>query len=142
MDTETENPLATPERHLGRLFERTFSTIWYKFLHNAEWGLYPKEYNPRVHGIYQPWRNYGKVDTPIGDVKLGELPNWFGRRSYAPRAMLAAFSRFRHNYYRRWLMVRRPNTAPFIQLIAASAIYCYYLRYKQAIKYAPQFRYH
>lgn len=36
-------------------------------------GDYPAEYNPKVHGPYDPARFYGKPDTPFSQVKLGEV---------------------------------------------------------------------
>ncbi|KAL9704400.1 hypothetical protein quinque_007918 [Culex quinquefasciatus] len=53
-------------------------------------GDYPAEYNPKVHGPYDPARFYGKPDTPFGQVKLGELGAWFGRRDKNPRAAVGA----------------------------------------------------
>merc|ERR1712071_294809 len=45
------------------------------------WGQYPAEYNPKVHGPYDPSRFYGKADTALADVKLAELPAWLKRRN-------------------------------------------------------------
>jgi len=36
-------------------------------------GDYPVEYNPKVHGPYDPARFYGTPDTPFSQVKLGEV---------------------------------------------------------------------
>lgn len=36
-------------------------------------GDYPVDYNPKVHGPYDPARYYGKPDTPLSQVKLGEV---------------------------------------------------------------------
>lgn len=60
-----ENPHSTPEKYLGRAIEKTFSKIWWGFLEKADWGLYPKEYNRKVHGNYLPWRYYGKRKIKI-----------------------------------------------------------------------------
>ena len=51
-------------------------------------GLYPKGYEAKVHGPYYPWVWYGKQDTKLADVKLGELPQWFGRRDPNPVAWI------------------------------------------------------
>ncbi|KAA3681495.1 F-type H+-transporting ATPase subunit f [Paragonimus westermani] len=59
-----------------------------------EFGLLPKEYNVRVHGAYFPGYYYGKPDTPLLDVKLGELPAWLSRRSRNPADWARAISRF------------------------------------------------
>ena len=61
---------------------------------------YPKDFNPRVHGPYCPWRYYGKRrffrllllnpsslfsgDLHLGDVKLAEVPAWIARRDKTP----------------------------------------------------------
>jgi len=36
-------------------------------------GDYPAEYNPKVHGPYDPARYYGTPDKPFGQLKLGEV---------------------------------------------------------------------
>jgi hypothetical protein len=71
-------------------------------LNQTEIGLYRKEWNPRVHGMYCHWRYYGtnsgwggdgmgngcpSADVPVWDVKLKDLGKWLGRRDYSPRAM-------------------------------------------------------
>lgn len=84
-------------------------------------GDYPAEYNPKVHGPYDPARYYGKreftnllnnicyitrrdqkyfltmssflADTPFGQVKLSELGSWFARRNKGPSAFAGLFSR-------------------------------------------------
>jgi len=74
-------------------------------VNKTELGLYPKEWNPRVHGIYCHWRYYGTnsnkltftsnsncllinlADVPVWDVKVKDLGKWFARRHYNPRAM-------------------------------------------------------
>jgi len=40
-------------------------------------GDYPAEYNPKVHGPYDPARYYGTPDTPFSQLKLGEVTNLF-----------------------------------------------------------------
>jgi hypothetical protein len=41
---------------------------------------YPKEYNPRVHGPYNPSIYYGAKDTPFGETKIKDLVSWVLRR--------------------------------------------------------------
>lgn len=48
------------DRFLGKTIEKASSWVWRKFIHNLEFGLMPKEYNFKVHGVYVPWRYYGK----------------------------------------------------------------------------------
>ncbi|PVD39099.1 hypothetical protein C0Q70_01727 [Pomacea canaliculata] len=50
-------------------------------------GDYPAEFNPKIHGPYHPGRFYGKADTPLGEVKLGEFGKWLSRRNYTPQGM-------------------------------------------------------
>ncbi|CAG2104329.1 unnamed protein product [Medioppia subpectinata] len=68
-------------------------------------GNLPKDYNKAVHGPYYPFRYYGKretTDTPLADVKVGELVQWFNRRNVHPvavfQAMMRAFYRFEHRF--------------------------------------------
>jgi len=42
-------------------------------------GDYPAEYNPKVHGPYDPARYYGTPDKPFGQLKLGEVTIFFSR---------------------------------------------------------------
>ncbi|GFG30471.1 hypothetical protein Cfor_12780, partial [Coptotermes formosanus] len=56
-------------------------------------GDYPAEYNPKVHGPYDPARYYGPPDTPFGQLKLSEIGAWLGRRNKNPRAIAGAISR-------------------------------------------------
>merc|ERR1719445_2985749 len=61
-------------------------------------GELPKEYNLKVHGPYDPAVYYGPKDTPLGQVKVKELPGWLARRGKSPVAMGRACSRA----YWRW----------------------------------------
>ena len=67
---------------------------------------YPPGFNPRVHGVYCPWRYYGKRmfnktknliviflcsgDLQIADVKLLDLPAWIARRDKTPMGIYQA----------------------------------------------------
>merc|ERR1711913_77900 len=65
-------------------------------------GELPKDYNPKVHGPYDPAIYYGPRDKAFGDVKISELPGWLARRSKTPvgmgRAMSRAYWRWSHKY--------------------------------------------
>ena len=74
-----EGPL-TKDAYLSRNIERIGVWGWNNYLHKWDWGLLPKGYDEKVHGPFVPWRYYGKMDTPLKDVKLGELSAWIGRR--------------------------------------------------------------
>ncbi|CDW54252.1 WRW domain containing protein [Trichuris trichiura] len=67
--------------------------IWKKYLMKSELGLLPKEYNKKIHGVYCPWRYYGKKDINFFDVKLGDLPAWYARRDKSFKAFRAAIGR-------------------------------------------------
>uniref|UniRef100_A0A6G1SK34 Putative ATP synthase subunit f, mitochondrial n=1 Tax=Aceria tosichella TaxID=561515 RepID=A0A6G1SK34_9ACAR len=85
-------------------------------------GNYPKEYNRAVHGPYYPWVNYGPKDTPLKDVKLGELKAWISRRQKTPSAALAVVSRLSHEYLRRWVHTRYGSPSkPILQVLIMSS---------------------
>ena len=54
---------------------------------------YPKDYNPRVHGPYNPAKYYGKPDLAFGDVKIADLASWIGRREKSLSSIGNMFSR-------------------------------------------------
>ncbi|KAF7637968.1 hypothetical protein Mgra_00002673 [Meloidogyne graminicola] len=79
----------------GRFLERQ----GVHFYNNTEIGLYHKDWNPRVHGVYCHWRYYGtNRDIPLTEVKLNDLRAWLSRRDYSPRALVAEFRRLFFQY--------------------------------------------
>jgi len=78
---------------------------------------YPKDFNPRVHGAYCPWRYYGKRlfylsivfsilililflgDLSLGDVKLADIPAWVARRDKTPLGIYQGGIRSKLNSY-------------------------------------------
>merc|ERR1711976_135361 len=80
-------------------------------------GQYPAEYNPRVHGPYNPGTYYGK-DLAFKDVKIGEMGAWIGRRSFHPLAIGRAMGRCWSRYQIKWFMARTPALAPPVQFCA------------------------
>lgn len=77
-------------------------------------GDYPAEYDPKIHGPYDPARYYGKgklenyvltvwiryvtyfspiADKPFGELKLSEIGSWIGRRNKSPNAFIGSISR-------------------------------------------------
>lgn len=58
---------------------------------------YPKEYNPRVHGPFNPSVYYGKPD-PLSQVKLGELGAWLSRRDKSFKGFSNLVSRGINSY--------------------------------------------
>ncbi|CAH1738695.1 unnamed protein product [Aphis gossypii] len=61
-------------------------------------GDYPCEYNPKVHGPYNPARFYGTPDTSFSQLKLCEVTDWVKRRNKSPKSIVGLFSRA----YWRW----------------------------------------
>merc|ERR1712002_751570 len=96
---------------------------------NMGFGEYPAEYNPKIHGPFDPARFYGKADIPLGQVKLGELPAWLGRRSIGgiPSAMSRAFWRRQHKY----VLPKKTGFAPFAQLMVGSMAFFYLINYSK-----------
>ncbi|KAL3311114.1 hypothetical protein Ciccas_010310 [Cichlidogyrus casuarinus] len=97
----------------------------------SEFGLLPKEYNPKVHGPYFPGRYYGKPDTPFAEVKLGELGAWLSRRSKSPIDMGKAFGRFGWRWWHKWMMPTKTTFAPFLQVALTISAIRYIQDYKE-----------
>jgi len=104
-------------------------------------GHYPAEFNPKIHGPYNPARKYGKPDTAISQVKLGELPGWIGRRSMDPLSMVRAVGRSWQGWRQRWFLVKSPGFAPVGQLMMGMTI-LWYLRKYNFLKYHAHAKYH
>ncbi|KAI5724114.1 putative ATP synthase subunit f, mitochondrial [Diaphorina citri] len=92
-------------------------------------GDYPAEYKPQVHGPYDPARYYGKPDTPLGQVKLGELGSWFGRRNYSPRAMTAATSRAFWRWNHKYILPKKSNMAGTLHVLFGLSLFFYVINY-------------
>lgn len=104
-------------------------------------GELPKEYNKAVHGPYDPAMYYGKADTPLAQVKLGQLPGWLARRSKNPidwgRACSRAWWRYSHKYQQ----PKYCGITPIIQVCAVGMTFFYFLNY-QKFKNHRNFKYH
>ncbi|XP_073976960.1 ATP synthase, subunit F [Rhodnius prolixus] len=94
-------------------------------------GDYPVEYNPKVHGPYDPARYYGKADTSFGQVKLGELGQWLMRRNKSPNAIIAAISRAHWRWMHKYVHPKRTSLAPFMQISCACIAFFYVINYKR-----------
>ncbi|EAT36483.1 AAEL011437-PA [Aedes aegypti] len=70
-------------------------------------GDYPAEYNPKIHGPYDPVRYYGKPDTPLSQAAAG--------------AVSRAFWRWQHKYWK----PKRMGIAPFFQAIVGGMVFFY-----------------
>merc|ERR1712109_305382 len=88
-------------------------------------------YNPKVHGPYDPSVYYGKRDTPLAQVKLGELPGWLARRSKNPidwsRAVARAWWRWQCNY----IQPKRAGFAGVAQFFVAVPVFFYILNFEK-----------
>ncbi|EAT42886.1 AAEL005620-PA [Aedes aegypti] len=84
-------------------------------------GDHPAEYNPKIHGPYDPVRYYGKPDTPLTQVKLIELGAWFGHRDKNPRLPLEPCLLEMHKYWK----PKRMGIAPFFQAIVGGMVFFY-----------------
>lgn len=88
----------------NRWMERQGVHFYNQVMNKTEIGLYPKEWNPRVHGIYCHWRYYGpNPDVPIWEVKIKDLPQWLKRRDFTPRAMVNEIGRWFHQLMRDYM---------------------------------------
>ncbi|XP_019529329.1 putative ATP synthase subunit f, mitochondrial [Aedes albopictus] len=104
-------------------------------------GDYPAEYNPKVHGPYDPARFYGKADTPLGQVKLNELGAWFGRRDKNPKAAAGAVSRAFWRWQHKYWQPKRMGIAPFFQVIVGGMVFFYTINYGK-LKHHRNYKYH
>lgn len=104
-------------------------------------GDYPNEYNPKVHGVYDPSRYYGKPDVPLGQVKINELENWFKRRNMSPSAIAGVVSRAWWKWQHKYMQPKRSTMAPYYQLLIASIIFTYSINYGK-IKEHRNYKYH
>ena len=104
-------------------------------------GDYPKEYNPAIHGVYDPARYYGPKDTPFGQVKVGELGAWIGRRNKSPQSFAALCSRAWWRWQHKYVQPKRTGIAPFFQLTFAGMALFYFLNYGR-IKHHKNYKYH
>ncbi|KAK7792629.1 hypothetical protein R5R35_007299 [Gryllus longicercus] len=92
-------------------------------------GDYPAEYNPKVHGPYDPARYYGKPDTPLSQVKLGELSSWIARRNKSPQAIAQATSRAWWRWQHKYVHAKRGGMAPYIQFLFGAMTFFYVINY-------------
>ncbi|XP_064594462.1 putative ATP synthase subunit f, mitochondrial [Liolophura sinensis] len=104
-------------------------------------GEYPPEFNPKIHGPYNPARYYGKPDASLGEVKVGELGSWLARRNWTPAGMAGGISRAYWRWAQKWLLVKRGSMAPIAQSIVGLSVFYYFLQYKAHTNHR-HFKYH
>uniref|UniRef100_A0A646QEM3 ATPase-f n=1 Tax=Hemiscolopendra marginata TaxID=943146 RepID=A0A646QEM3_9MYRI len=104
-------------------------------------GQYPKEYNEKIHGPYDPARYYGKADTPLAEVKLSEVPSWFLRRNKSPRAFMGVCSRAFWSWQQKYVQPKRTGIAPVIHVCVGSMVFFYLINYGKIRKHR-NYKYH
>ncbi|XP_076686201.1 ATP synthase, subunit F [Andrena cerasifolii] len=104
-------------------------------------GDYPLEYDPAKHGPYDPARYYGKPDTPFGEVKLGELPAWIGRRRKGPSEIAGLCSRAFWRWQHKYVQPRRAGAASIFQVAVGASLIFYALNYLR-IRGHRNYKYH
>merc|ERR1712002_1210796 len=125
---------------LGAEHVRIFRRV---FLFKMVWGEYPKEFNPKVHGPYDPSRYYGPKDLKISEVKLGDFMSWLGRRKKTPNAAISAMSRALHRWRHYYVLTRAPLTiTPYMQLVIPMAAFAYYINYEKIVAHGHTQKYH
>mmetsp|Transcript_31457 Transcript_31457/g.51903 ORF Transcript_31457/g.51903 Transcript_31457/m.51903 type:complete len:126 (+) Transcript_31457:75-452(+) len=104
-------------------------------------GQLPKEYNPKVHGPYDPAIYYGPRDTPLSQVKVGELPAWLARRSKNPIDWTRAGSRAYWRWAHKYAMPKYCGMVPFFQVFAFSMTF-FYIMNSPNISHHKNHKYH
>uniref|UniRef100_A0A914GX54 Uncharacterized protein n=1 Tax=Globodera rostochiensis TaxID=31243 RepID=A0A914GX54_GLORO len=91
-------PYAIIQKPISRALQRLGVYTYNNFIARTTFGLYPREWNPRVHGPYVHYRYYGtNRDVPLMEVKVSDLPAYIARRDKSPRAIWREFMR---NFYK------------------------------------------
>eukprot|EP00095_Tigriopus_kingsejongensis_P005509 snap_masked-scaffold1966_size23764-processed-gene-0.3 protein:Tk05509 transcript:snap_masked-scaffold1966_size23764-processed-gene-0.3-mRNA-1 annotation:"leucine-rich repeat-containing protein 47" len=104
-------------------------------------GELPKEYNLKIHGPYDPATYYGPKDTPLSQVKLGELPGWFARRSKNPVDWGRAVSRSYWRWSHKFVHPKYAGITPLFQVACAASLFYYAINYTK-IKHHRNFKHH
>lgn len=72
---------------------------------------------------------FRSADTPFGQVKVGEITSWLGRRNKTPNAMVAAVSRAWWRWNHKYVLPKRGGIAPVFQLITGCMAIFYVINY-------------
>merc|ERR1712098_259284 len=105
------------------------------------WGEYPKEFNVKVHGAYDPMRYYGPKDTKFSEVKLGDFAAWLSRRKKTPNAAVQLLSRGYHRWTHHYVLPQRAGIAPIIHITLPLIILSVYVNYEKLVAHKMQ-KYH
>ncbi|CAI6357097.1 unnamed protein product [Macrosiphum euphorbiae] len=104
-------------------------------------GDYPAEYNPKVHGPYDPARFYGTPSTPFSELKLYEVPQWLKCRNKSPKSFAALFSRAYWRWSHQYVQPKRTTVAPLIQGLTGMMLIFYIINYGKTIRHR-NYKYH
>ncbi len=74
-------------------------------------------------------------DTPLSQVKVGELPGWLSRRSFNPVSWGRACSRFYWRWSQRYVFPKYCGLTPFYQYCATLMVFFYAINYPRLSKY-------
>jgi F-type H+-transporting ATPase subunit f len=74
------------------------------------------------------------ADTPLSQVKVGEISEWIGRRNKSPSAIAGAVSRAFWRWQHKYWQPRRAGIAPYYQAIVGSMIFFYAINYGKISK--------
>ena len=80
------------------------------------------------------------ADTPLAQVKVGEITSWLARREKSPRAAIAAISRAWWRWNHKYVQPKRAGIAPAFQIIVGSMIFFYAINYGKISKYKTSSR--
>merc|ERR1711911_145210 len=105
-------------------------------------GYYPQGYNPQVHGPYLPYRYYGKPDTPLGDVKLGDLKSWVGRRDLSPNGFVSSSLRVYEKWVHKFFRTQKYSVIPYLQGFALFSTWMFFARYSERSSGGSHAKYH
>nr|CAH7753713.1 unnamed protein product [Callosobruchus chinensis] len=104
-------------------------------------GDYPAEYDPKIHGVYDPARYYGKPDTPLGQVKLSEIGAWISRRNKTPSSISGAISRAYWRWQHKYVQPKKAGIAPFFHVVFGCMTFFYVINYGK-LKHHRNYKYH
>merc|ERR1712179_98198 len=72
---------------------------------------------------------YGKKDTPLADVKLKQLGEWFGRRNKGPVSMVRAVSRAYWRWNHKYALPKHCGITPLLQMTVGLSAAFYLINY-------------
>lgn len=82
-----------------------------------------------------PHRYYGPKDTPLAEVKVGELKDWLSRRNKTPLGIMHAASRMRQLWFYKWVQPRNATGACWAQVCVVTSLLFYVTSYRYQSKF-------